>query len=177
VGEAIVPSPAAVATEKTLDFDEFYAAHFRSVTVQLYAYFGDMGDAHDVTQEAFCRAWQRWSTVGAYGNPVAWVRTVAWRLAISRWRRVKTAMRHLATQREEHEAAVDGLRVDLVRALRTLPDNQRKATVQHYLGGMSVAEIAKDSGVAEGTVKSWLSRARSALAQQLTDGGGEVRNA
>jgi RNA polymerase sigma-70 factor (ECF subfamily) len=167
VGEVVDPSPAA--DERTLDFDEFYAAHFRSVTIQLYAYFGDMGDAQDVTQEAFTRAWQRWSTVCHYGNPVAWVRTVAWRLAISRWRRVRTAMRHLATQREEHEPALDGLRVDLVRALRTLPDTQRRAVVQHYLGGMSVAEIAKDCSTAEGTVKSWLSRARGALAQQLTD--------
>jgi RNA polymerase sigma-70 factor (ECF subfamily) len=169
VGEAVAPSSNAAESEKELDFDDFYAANFRSVAVQLYAYFGDMGDAHDVTQEAFCRAWQRWSTVRGYGNPVAWVRTVAWRLAISRWRRVKTAMRHLASQREEHEAAVDGLRVDLVRALRTLPDNQRRAVVQHYLGGMSVAEIAADSGAAEGTVKSWLSRARTALAQELTE--------
>ncbi len=167
VAEAVASSSAEA--EQELDFDDFYAANFRPVAVQLYAYFGDMGDAHDVTQEAFTRAWQRWSTVRGYGNPVAWVRTVAWRLAISRWRRVKTAMRHLASQREEHEPAVDGLRVDLVRALRTLPDNQRKAVVQHYLGGMSVAEIAGDSGVAEGTVKSWLSRARTALAQELTE--------
>src|SRR5438094_927723 len=75
VGEAVVPSPVEAEAEQALDFDEFYAANFRVVAVQLYAYFGDMGDAHDVTQEAFTRAWQRWSKVSGYGNPVAWVRT------------------------------------------------------------------------------------------------------
>lgn len=38
-------------------FDDFYHAHFRSVTTQLCAYVGDLGQAQDLTQEAFCRAY------------------------------------------------------------------------------------------------------------------------
>lgn len=64
-----------------LDFDQFYATHFQNVALQLFAYFGDRSEAQDVTQEAFCRAWQRWSHISAYDDPVAWTRTVAWRLA------------------------------------------------------------------------------------------------
>src|SRR5215216_1703508 len=83
------------------DFDDFYAAHYADLTVQLYAYFGDRQEAQDVVQEAFCRALAGWNTVAGYDDPVAWVRRVAWNLAVSRWRRARTALRHLRGQREE----------------------------------------------------------------------------
>jgi len=73
------------------DFDALYAAHFTSLTTQLYAYFGDRQEAQDVVQEAFCRAWARWRHVSAYDEPVAWVRRVAWNLATSNVRRARVA--------------------------------------------------------------------------------------
>lgn len=156
-------------TATELDFNQFYATNFASLGVQLYAYFGDRAEAQDIAQEAFCRAWQRWAQVSAYEDPVAWVRKVAWRLAISRWRRTKTALAFVRRQREEHVPEVSPDRVALAAALATLPAQQRRAVVQHYLAGMTVAEIAEQEGVAEGTVKSWLHRARGALATRLTD--------
>jgi RNA polymerase sigma-70 factor (ECF subfamily) len=45
----------------------------------------------------------------------------------------------------------------------------RRAVIMHYLSDMSIAEIAAQEDVAEGTVKSWLHRARAALAAQLTN--------
>ena len=152
-----------------LDFDQFYASHFAVLGVQLYAYFGDRAEAQDVAQEAFCRAWQRWSQVSTYDDPVAWVRKVAWRLAISRWRRAKTAMAFVRRHREEHVPEVSPDRVALGAALATLPVAQRRAVVLHYLAGLQVSEIAVQEGVAEGTVKSWLHRARTALATRLTE--------
>ena len=161
------------ATESTSgtspNFDEFYAANVRSITVQIYAYFGNMSDAQDVVQEAFCRAYPRWEKLCGYDDPVAWVRRVAWNLATSRWRRMRTAMRFLHRQREEHIAGPGPDHVALTAALATLPERQRRAVVMHYLADQSVAEIARVEGVAEGTVKSWLHRARAALAQQLSE--------
>ena len=151
------------------DFDEFYAAHCADLTVQVYAYFGDLHEAQDVVQEAFCRALARWRTVSAYDDPVAWVRRVAWNLAVSRWRRARTALNFVRRQRPA-EAQMDGPtpeRVALVAALGTLPAPQRRAMVLRYLGDLTVAEIADREGVAEGTVKSWLHRSRTALAAQL----------
>lgn len=145
------------------DFDDLYAAQFRGITVQLYAYFGNLSEAEEVTQEAFCRAWDRWDTVRRYDDPVAWVRRVAWRLAISRWRRVKTMVAYARRQREQHEPPLDGLRVDLVRALTTLGPDDRRFMVQHYLGGMPVAEIAELAGLSPNTVKSRMRRAREAM--------------
>ncbi len=150
-------------------FDEIYAAHYGDLTVQLYAYFGDRQEAQDVVQEAFCRAYARWRTMSRYDDPVAWVRRVAWNLALSRWRRKRTISMFLRRQRpvEPHVDGPEPERVALIAALATLPGNQRRAIVLRYLADLSVAEIAEREGVPEGTVKSWLHRARQALAARL----------
>jgi RNA polymerase sigma-70 factor (ECF subfamily) len=153
------------------DFETLYASQFGELTVQLYAYFGDRQEAQDVVQEAFCRALGRWSTVTRYDDPVAWVRRVAWNLAVSRWRRTRTALRSLGRQQARQGVThVDGPtpdRVALVAALGALPANQRRAIVLHYLADLSVGEIAEREGAPAGTVKSWLHRGRAALAAQL----------
>lgn len=151
------------------EFAELYRGHFHRLAVQLYAYLGDHAEAQDVTQEAFCRALERWETVSGYDDPAAWVRRVGWNLATSRLRRVQIAWRHLARQREQHVAGPEPDHVDLVRALSTLPGRQRHALVLHYLGGLSTAEIAVQEGAAEGTVRSWLTRGRAMLAARLND--------
>jgi RNA polymerase sigma-70 factor (ECF subfamily) len=151
------------------DFSEFYAAHFHSLSVQLFAHTGDLNEAQDVVQEAFCRALARWSRLVTYDDPVAWVRRVAWNLATSRWRRLRTALAFARRQREEVEPEPSPDRVALVAALAALPDRQRRAIVLHYLADLPIAAIATELGVAEGTVKSWLHRARAALAEQLVD--------
>lgn len=151
-------------------FEELYGAHFTDLAVQLYAYFGDRQEAQDVVQEAFCRALARWSRVSRYEDPVAWVRRVAWNLAISRWRRTRTALAVLARLHRQPGGRVEGPdpdRVALVAALATLPARQRRVVVLHYLADLPVAEIADQLGVPSGTVKSWLHRGRAALATQL----------
>jgi len=85
-----------------LDFEQFYAAHFQSLTIQLFAYTSDLSVAQDVVQEAFCRALARWKRIADYDDPAAWVRRVAWNLATSRWRRARTAAQFLRRHREEH---------------------------------------------------------------------------
>jgi RNA polymerase sigma-70 factor (ECF subfamily) len=149
------------------EFDDFYAAYFRRLTVQICAYVGNLAEAQDVVQEAFCRAWPRWQAIAAYDDPYAWVRRVAWNVATSRWRRVRTATAFAATERAEVEPELSADRVDITRALAHLPAAQRKAVVMHHLAGMSVAEIAQECRVPEGTVRSWLHRARTALADRL----------
>ena len=55
-----------------------------------------------------------------------------------------------------------------------LSANQRRAVVLHYLVGLSVAEIADLCRAREGAVRTWLYRARLALARHLTDDADEV---
>lgn len=159
--------PARQVPDERIDFDGLYHAHFRSLTLQLAAYCGDLTQAQDLVQEAFCRAFARWSRVSGYDDPVAWVRKVAWNLATSRWRRLRTAQSWLHRQREEHVPGPGPDRVALTTALAQLPATQRRAVVLHYLADLPVGRIAEQEGVPEGTVKSWLHRGRAALAAQL----------
>jgi len=53
-----------------------------------YAMTGDLGDAQDVVQEAYIRAWRHWRTVAGHPSPEAWLRLVISRLATDRWRRI-----------------------------------------------------------------------------------------
>ncbi|MGC4893860.1 SigE family RNA polymerase sigma factor [Micromonospora sp. DT31] len=162
------PPPEKALGRDVVDFDGFYQAHFRSLTLQLAAYSGDLSQAQDLVQEAFCRAFARWSRVSRYDDPLAWVRRVAWNLATSRWRRLRTAQTWLHRQREEHVPGPGPDRVALTAALSQLPSTQRRAVVLHYLADLSVGQIAEQEGVPEGTVKSWLHRGRASLAAQLT---------
>jgi RNA polymerase sigma-70 factor (ECF subfamily) len=154
------------------DFDQLYHAHFRSLTVQLAAYCGDATQAQDLVQEAFCRAFARWSRIRRYDDPVAWIRRVAWNLATSRGRRLSIAQSFLRRQRLEHTPGPNPDRVALAAALASLPTQQRRAVVLHYLADLSITDVARQEGVPEGTVKSWLHRARAALAAQLSDARG-----
>ncbi|HEX6682609.1 MAG TPA: SigE family RNA polymerase sigma factor [Candidatus Limnocylindrales bacterium] len=154
---------------ETAEFSGFYTAYFGRIAGQLHAYLGDRGEAQDLTQEAFCRAFERWAKISTYDRPDAWVRQVAWNLATNRLRHLRVAMRHLAGQREEFVDGPTPDRVLLTRALAKLPPKQRLAVVLHHMGQLSTSEIARQQNVAEGTVRSWLSRGRTRLAEQLTE--------
>ena len=170
--------PAVPAAGPAEDFDAFYARHAAALVRQLHAMTGDLTVAQDCVQEACARAWQRWSLVGGYDEPAAWVRQVAWRLAVSRLRRARVGRGLL--RRQGLPADVPALspdRVALVAALRTLPDAQRRAVVLHHLCDLSVEQVAAETGSPVGTVKARLSRGRAALAAQLADpaeGGSRV---
>ncbi len=153
----------------TDEFAEFYSANFHQIAGQLSAYLGDHAEAQDLTQEAFCRALDRWESIRGYGDPAGWVRRVAWNLATSRLRHVQVANRHLRRERLEHVEGPGPERVALTQALASLPANHRLAVVLHHLGHLSTSEIAQQQGVAEGTVRSWLSRGRSQLAEYFVE--------
>jgi RNA polymerase sigma-70 factor (ECF subfamily) len=152
-------------------FDEFYLASRVDLLRQLTAMTGEPELAQDVLQEAYARAWQRWSRVSELQNPPAWVRTVAWRLAVSQFRRRKVADRFLVgLRRRPAEVSAPEETWDLDEALRQLNPVYRQALVLHDLYGFTVEQIATDCGVAVGTVKSRLSRGRAAVAASLGTG-------
>jgi RNA polymerase sigma-70 factor (ECF subfamily) len=154
-------------------FDEFYVGTSASVLRQLTAMTTDPELAADVVQEAYSRAWQKWHRVADLDNPTAWVRTVAWRLAVSQHRRAAVAARFVPQLRRRAEQAVQSSedeRLDIEQALRRISAEHRRALVLHELCGMTVSEIAEETGVAQGTVKSRLSRARANLAAAIGEG-------
>ena len=156
-------------------FEEFYAAHFSALSAQLRTATGDLSEAQDIVQEAFTRAWPRWERLVAYDDPVAWVRRVAWNLAMSRWRRARTAARFLRRSRPEIVDGPEPDRVVLTAALATLPLSHRRAIVLYYMAGLTSVDIARECGVSEATVRSWLYRGRAGLLAQLSERPAEVR--
>lgn len=157
-------------TARERDFAAFYDATWSRTVACAYALTGDLGAAEDVAQEAYTRAWPRWSKLSAYDEPGAWVRQVTTRLAVSRWRRLVTARNFLARSPKPMDAPPpDVTTVLLVDALRTLPEAQRRAIVLHHLGELPVAEVARIEHCPEGTIKARLARGRTALAAQLTE--------
>ncbi|WBB63476.1 SigE family RNA polymerase sigma factor [Streptomyces sp. WMMC500] len=151
-------------------FDAFYAASVGRLIGQLYAMTGDRAEAQDVVQEAFVRAWEHRAQLDKDGAPEAWVRTVAWRLAVSRWRRVRTALTFARRQGPPADVPPpDTHHVLLVQALRQIPAAQRRAIVLHHLCDLEVKQVAVETNCAVGTVKARLSRGRAALARILAD--------
>lgn len=149
------------------DFDSFYRANHAGTVAVAFGLTGDRGEAQDLAQEAYCRAWQRWAEISTYDNPGAWVYRVTVNLARSRWRNLRTAAAHLVRMRPVDVAPADPEHVALVAALRALPLDQRQAIVLHHLVDLPVSEVAREMGVPAGTVKSWLHRGRGELAALL----------
>ncbi len=146
-------------------FDEFYASAAARIVRFGYALTGDLAEGQDIAQEAFARAWQRWPAVSECDSPEAWVRRVAANLAASRWRRIRAARLAAGNQRAAQQSPeISTDTVALVSGLRTLPERQRTVLVLHYLGDLSVQQIAAELACPVGSVKSWLSRGRTALA-------------
>jgi RNA polymerase sigma-70 factor (ECF subfamily) len=135
---------------------------------QLTLLTGNREDAQEIASDAFVRLLPRWNKIATFEDPEAWLRTVAHRLAISRWRRTKVAAAGLVQLPHAHEVAgPDGINVDLTRALSQLPLGQRQVLVMHHVVGLPLEQIATELGVAVGTVKSRLGRGRAALAMTL----------
>lgn len=153
------------------EFDELYAASYRRLVGQLYAMIGDRDEAEECVQEAFVRAWARRSRLDGTQHPEAWLRTTAYRLAVSRWRRAMRGRRSpdRALSRPHTAPAPDEHTVALVAALRQLPEAQRHTLVLHHLADLPVDTVARELGVPVGTVKARLSRGRAALAALLSD--------
>ena len=154
-------------TDEGQGFDAFFAAAYPRTVAVLLRTTGSRYEAEDVAQEAFSRLVGRWERVSSYDDPEAWVRTVAFRIATSRWRRARTATAALLRLGPPPDVApptTDGLTVDAV--LTRLSPAHRQVLVLHHGLGLGVDDIARQLGVAPGTVKSRLSRARAAAAAQ-----------
>lgn len=134
---------------------------------------GDRGQAEDVVQEAFLSLWRRAATFDAgRGSVRGWLTTITRNAAIDRRR---GRFRHQQQERDIDDYAyrlaggsedvwqtvkqsLEG--EEIHRALRELPDEQRRALELAYFDGLTQAEIAERLEIPLGTVKS---RARLGL--------------
>jgi RNA polymerase sigma-70 factor (ECF subfamily) len=156
-------------------FEDFYLGTRLRLLRQLSLMTGDREQAEDALQEAYVRAWLRWVKVAALESPEGWVRTVAWRIAVSQHRHHVTGSAKVRRFFRRDEVVADPTpnrdsSLDLATAMARLRPEHRRALVLFEVCGLSLAQVAAETGVPEGTVKSRLSRARAALGQLLGDG-------
>jgi RNA polymerase sigma-70 factor, ECF subfamily len=148
-------------------FDTFARRSWGRLYAQAFVLTGSRELAEDLTQEALLRAWKHWDRIAGYDDPEGWTRRVLHNLCIGSWRRARP--RRWASNHERVASAeLPEQHLQLAQAMRSLPGKQARALLLHDGLGMSVVETARDLGVPEGTVKSWLSRARKAVAANLT---------
>lgn len=151
------------------DFAAWYAREHPRVLGSLTVVVGSTDLAADATDEAFVRAYQRWSSVAAMDSPTAWLYRVALNVARSRLRRAAVEQRILLRHRPANDVPPPALPLDVWSSVRALPPRQRTAVALRYVLDLPEAEIAQVMGVARGTVSATLTAARRTLATQLAD--------
>jgi len=176
IRDAVAPAEAAHDTVSARDQPSASTASFQAATAPLYdgiirrlvMVLGDTNEAEDIAQDAYLHAFRAWD--GFDGRDVrAWLYTIALRLAFNQLRRRR---RWLAiAQRVQPAPWSDPSDPDLWQALQKLDAQVRAALLMNVLDDYTQNEIAQMFGVAEGTVSSWLSRARAVLRDDLAPPG------
>ena len=149
------------------EFDEFFAASWDPCLRAVAAITGNMALAEDQIAEAFARAWASWHKVSRHPAPRAWVVRTALNAGASWWQR-----RSKETALTSHDiAAADsygsGLDTAMLTALRRLPARQREVIVLRVFLDLDIDTTARQLGIAPGTVRAHLSRAMTALRNEL----------
>ena len=152
-------------------FEKLYRAHVDKVYGLCLRMTGNPSEAEDCTQDAFIQAWSKLnrfrgdSALGTWMHRVA-VNTVLGRMRKSR--REQDRIRAVAEVASTPPSMGDsGELRDLERAINELPRGARHVFVLHAVYGYSHGETGDMLGIAEGTSKAQLSRARRLLTQQL----------
>ncbi len=147
---------------------DVFDVSYRRLVVQLYGVTGNLDEAEDLVQEAFVRAAAAGRRFDKVENPEAWLRTTAINQHRSRWRKLRNGQRARARMLPPRDPEALESHLEIITALRALPEVQRQVIALHYLADLPVETIARELGIPPGTVKSRLSRGRDALAAHLT---------
>ena len=163
---------ALTATGGRDAFGELIRRHGSAVRALLRRMGADGALADDLAQDAFLTAFQQISEFRGEGTFQAWVKRIAARLYVKRWRReAKAAAMLLAAEdgfEPRAEAATSDDRIDLDDALRGLPPAERLCVSLCYGAGLSHAEAAEALNAPLGTVKSHVKRGLDKLRARLT---------
>jgi RNA polymerase sigma-70 factor (sigma-E family) len=168
----------SVRKEGAVSFEEFVRAEMGALARFAGALTGDRYLAEDMLSDALVKVARRWRRISSLDDPAAYVRRVIVTTYLDDRRK---AQRRRTTPSGDIEvldrpapdvaqAVVD--RVEVARLLGALPPQQKAAVVLRYLMDESDEQIADALGCSTGTVRSHLSRARSALRLAAADGEG-----
>jgi RNA polymerase sigma-70 factor, ECF subfamily len=155
-------------------FERLYRSTVGLVHAVCLRMAGNAPLAEELTQDVFVRAWKRLATFRGDSAFGTWLTRIAVNVALSerRERRRREAKIMLVDDLEPFAAPVPagraGETVDLERAIASLPPQARHVFVLHDVQGWEHAEIARHTGLAVGTSKAHLHRARRLLREVLS---------
>ncbi len=159
---ATVATP--VSDEASVNFEEFFEAERDRLFRMLCVVTGSRHEAEELSQEAFLRIWQRWSTVREMAEPAGYLHRTAMNLFRKRYRRAALTMRksvRLASQHDVFEQVDDRDEID--HALRSLTPRQRAALVLTEMLGYSPEEAGSILGIKASTIRALNFQGRTAL--------------
>ena len=153
-------------------FEGLYRAHVGRVYAICLRMCGSAARAKELTQDVFVRAWERMGSFRGNSAFASWLHRVAVNVVLADARSARR--REARLELVEDPAALklpasstpDGL-LDLETAIAGLPQRARMVFVLHEIEGYKHHEIAEQLGVAEGTVRAQLHRARRLLMEAL----------
>lgn len=153
-------------------FETLYRENVRRIYALSFRLEGNPQRAEELTQDAFVRAWNKLGTFRGDSRFSSWMHTLTTHLSYSdRRSRLRRGAREFATDDLEPLAPVNPERpdigMDLERALARLPRGARRVFVLHDIEGYKHDEVARQMGVAVGTSKAQLHRARKLLREAL----------
>jgi len=161
---------ATIADGAPMEFDVFFATNRHRLFAALCLTTGDRHEAEEITQDAFVRVLERWSTVSQMDDPSGYLFVTGMNLFRRRLRRSKLAA-VIPAQRSGADSAFDTIddRDVLVRALRALPPRQRAAIVMTTILDIPSDEAARVLRIKDSTVRTLATQARSQMRLTIGD--------
>jgi RNA polymerase sigma-70 factor (ECF subfamily) len=155
-------------------FEALYRAHVSRVYGLCLRLVADAGRAQDLTQDVFVRAWEKLATFRGDSAFSSWLYRLAVNLVLGDRRAAGRRDRRLTgfDDLPDHAAVAaptppPGLAIELDQAIAALPPGARAVFVLHDVEGYEHGEIAAITGIAVGTSKAHLFRARRLLRKWL----------
>jgi len=160
-----------------LAFEKLYRGHCDRIFGLCWRMCGgDNALAEDMVQEAFVRAWNKLHLFKGESKFGTWLHRLAVNVVLSDRRiRVKRVQREQEFSEDIERVQVGdrdvfaGLRKDLEAAISGLPERARTVLVLYDIEGYKHDEIAKMTGMAVGSSKAQLHRARKLVREVLKD--------
>jgi RNA polymerase sigma-70 factor (ECF subfamily) len=150
-------------------FENLVSAHGQTLFGLMKRFVPDPSTAEDLYQDVLLKAWQSLDRLDPSRDPLAFLRTLVINRAIDHFRRQRT--RPAPETGRDLDARADPARCadgSFEEALAALPPHERTAVILYYQESHSVDEIGVALGVPNGTIKTWLYRARARLREQLS---------
>ncbi len=156
-------------------FEKLYRRHRDRIYALMWRLCGGHAAlAEDLLQEAFIRAWTKLGSFRGESRFGTWLHRLSANVALSDRRSQKRRMSRETALEEPHERVATGARdvyagqrMDLEEAISKLPERARTVLVLYDIEGYTHAEIAGIAGMAVGSSKAQLHRARKLVREEL----------